>query len=320
MEPSVLNRLKMQVERAVRPVHAAPRRKMQMRENLLRRIIGIFDEEKTASGDDSLALARTSQRVGDPVDLARDFQRSVPRWEALLFRALVSDLLCDDGDHVGRRALRRVCALGRVLLVMAMLALLLIVVCGFPVSPRTLGVMGALCLNWFVAGTLVIVLAHGMWHAFYGEAGPSWSRVFLLTIAAGIVGPLFEVGSELIKSQGAVRESLTSVIQHVPFLIVVVPYCLMFLIHVSQRTLEITSDPWPRRVLIDAAWLLTASIATFVLGIVMVGAPWQSFHNCLGILMFTAFLLAPADLVFSRMDIRARIRATREWEKLQIDG
>ena len=87
-----MKELMIAVERAVRPVHAGPVRKRRMRQELLAHLTGTFEEEQARGGDEPAALARALQRFGDPADLARDLQASVPRserwedWVAGLFR------------------------------------------------------------------------------------------------------------------------------------------------------------------------------------------------------------------------------------------
>jgi ATP-dependent Clp protease ATP-binding subunit ClpC len=72
------------VERAVRPVHATPARKRRMRQELLAHLTGIFEEERAHGGDEQLALAQALRRFGNPADLARDLQASVPLLERQL--------------------------------------------------------------------------------------------------------------------------------------------------------------------------------------------------------------------------------------------
>ena len=80
-----MRELMVHVERAVRAVHASPARKRRMRQELLAHLTGLVEEEKARGGDEQEALARALQRFGDPADLSRDLQASVPRlerWEA----------------------------------------------------------------------------------------------------------------------------------------------------------------------------------------------------------------------------------------------
>src|SRR5262249_54232890 len=67
--------------------HASPARKRRMRQELLAHLTGLFEEEKARGGGEHQALAEALRRFGDPADLSRDLQASVPRlerWEGRL--------------------------------------------------------------------------------------------------------------------------------------------------------------------------------------------------------------------------------------------
>ncbi len=83
MNDHVLTELKVLVERAVRPVRASISRKRSMREELLAHVTAIFEEEILKSGDDKLALERTTQRFGNPREISHELQSSVPRWNCI---------------------------------------------------------------------------------------------------------------------------------------------------------------------------------------------------------------------------------------------
>jgi hypothetical protein len=78
MNESTLTRLKIIVERAVRPVRASTARKRTMREELLAHVVGVFEEEGAKLGDDRAALERTALRFGDPAEVRSRLQESVP--------------------------------------------------------------------------------------------------------------------------------------------------------------------------------------------------------------------------------------------------
>jgi ATP-dependent Clp protease ATP-binding subunit ClpC len=78
MNESTLTRLKIIVERAVRPVQASAARKQKMREELLAHVVGVFEEEVARLGDDRAALEQTALRFGNPADVTRQLQASVP--------------------------------------------------------------------------------------------------------------------------------------------------------------------------------------------------------------------------------------------------
>lgn len=77
----IVTKLKVLVERAVRPVRASGSRKGQMREELLAHVTAIFEEEVEQFGDEQIAVERTRQRFGDPRELSTELQRSVPFWD-----------------------------------------------------------------------------------------------------------------------------------------------------------------------------------------------------------------------------------------------
>jgi hypothetical protein len=82
-----MKELMVHIERAVRAVHASPRRKRRMRQELFTHLSALVAEEKARVGDDRQALAEALRRFGAPSDLALDLQASVPRlerWESQL--------------------------------------------------------------------------------------------------------------------------------------------------------------------------------------------------------------------------------------------
>lgn len=72
----MIEQLKRQVERAVRPVRAGRVRKLQMREELLAHLTALYEEERQTA-DDAAALAAALTRFGDPAELTRELDRSV---------------------------------------------------------------------------------------------------------------------------------------------------------------------------------------------------------------------------------------------------
>jgi hypothetical protein len=79
-----MKELMIHVERAVRPVQAATHRKYKMRHELLAHLTAIFEEERGRLGDERAALEEARQRFGDPAELARDLQASVPCLERVV--------------------------------------------------------------------------------------------------------------------------------------------------------------------------------------------------------------------------------------------
>jgi ATP-dependent Clp protease ATP-binding subunit ClpC len=71
------------VERSVRPVRASIVRKRKMREELFAHLTVIFDEELARIGDPHAALAQAAQRFGEPAELARELDSSLPSYERI---------------------------------------------------------------------------------------------------------------------------------------------------------------------------------------------------------------------------------------------
>jgi hypothetical protein len=83
------------VERAVRPVVASWKQKMQMRADLLARLTALYEQEFARLGDAQAAVLQATQRLGSAVDLSSQLQRSVPRrtyWEWKLAQTLFGRL------------------------------------------------------------------------------------------------------------------------------------------------------------------------------------------------------------------------------------
>jgi hypothetical protein len=83
MNESTLTRLKVLVERAVRPVRASTARKRKVREELLAHVVGVFEEESARLGDEQAALERTALRFGNPAEVTSQLQESVPARDAI---------------------------------------------------------------------------------------------------------------------------------------------------------------------------------------------------------------------------------------------
>jgi hypothetical protein len=78
MNDAILIQLKILVERAVRPVTASTARKRKIREELLAHVSGVFEEELARLGDERAASERTALRFGNPAEVTRQLQESVP--------------------------------------------------------------------------------------------------------------------------------------------------------------------------------------------------------------------------------------------------
>jgi hypothetical protein len=83
MNESTLTRLKIIVERAVRPVGASTGRKRKMREELLAHVVGVFEEERARLVDDQATLEQTALRFGNPAEVTSQLQESVPAGDSI---------------------------------------------------------------------------------------------------------------------------------------------------------------------------------------------------------------------------------------------
>ncbi|HZZ78006.1 MAG TPA: hypothetical protein VFE62_05790 [Gemmataceae bacterium] len=140
MNEATLTQLKVLVERAVRPLQASSQRKQEMREELLAHLTAVFEEE-AKTGDEAAALARTTQRFGDPVELAYTLEQAVPATDALTRWS--ENLIFAPGKSTFTRACRGAVA---VLLATGAFLLLALFDCGRPSewSPTMLQFCGAI--------------------------------------------------------------------------------------------------------------------------------------------------------------------------------
>ena len=72
------------IERTVRPLRAATPRKLKMREELLAHLESIYAEELARTQNPDAALSAAANRFGNPADLTRELQSTVPFIERFL--------------------------------------------------------------------------------------------------------------------------------------------------------------------------------------------------------------------------------------------
>jgi hypothetical protein len=197
MNESSLTQLKIIVERAVRPVRASTICKRKMREELLAHVSGVFEEESAQLGDESAALARTSERFGQPADLAGKLHASIPRQVDSIHRLGEAVLGYPSTESAVRAAGRAAILVGAFCSVFVGIAVLIqglrgeesewLTIARIPslLSPLEMGFL-AFC------GTL---LMRGMRQALFGPAGRSWLRVGLIAVAAWIMIPATTFGN-----------------------------------------------------------------------------------------------------------------------------
>jgi hypothetical protein len=188
MNDLTLTQLKIIVERAVRPVRATTSRKKKMREELLSHVAAIFEEEAKV-GDDSVALARTAARFGDPAELMRQLQATAPAREAP-FCWIESFAGSPMQEPVWRRALRYA---GLVGVFSASFLAVFFVVTGRSSEWLTLArlpsVLAPVWLGMLVF--LATMLEHGMRQALFGPDGRSWTRAILMGVLTWLLVPCF---------------------------------------------------------------------------------------------------------------------------------
>jgi hypothetical protein len=189
MNASTLTRLKILVERAVRPVQASAARKRKMREELLAHVVGVFEEEAKL-GDEPAALARTQERFGQAAELTVQLQASVPPSDRLERSA--ENFFGGSGQSPLWLAARFAVALGVFTTVLLGIMILINVLRGQGSEWLTVArIPSLLAPLWsaFIAfcGTLLI---HGMWQALFGPAGRSWLRAGLVAVAAWLLVPV----------------------------------------------------------------------------------------------------------------------------------
>jgi hypothetical protein len=189
MNESTLTQLKIIVERAVRPVRASTSRKGKMREELLAHVVGVFEEECARLGDERAAVVRTALRFGNPAELTRQLQESVPARDAV--RRYWEGR---PGEPAWRTAIRFAWVSGTFALVFAafLLAVVLVKVGSVGAWPREVLIL-SLCAVLTIPAWLsgVVFLTSFMEKALYGPAGRSWLKVALVVAGSWLFMPLW---------------------------------------------------------------------------------------------------------------------------------
>jgi hypothetical protein len=176
MNESTLTQLKILVERVVRPVRASMSRKGKMREELLAHVVGVFEEEWTKLGDERAAVERTALRFGNPAEVTRQLQESVPARDAL--RRYWEGR---PGEPAWRTAIRFAWVSGTFALVVAIFVLApctVKLVGGLPREALILSLCAVLTIPAWLS--ILVFLTSFMVKALYGPAGRSWLKVALV--------------------------------------------------------------------------------------------------------------------------------------------
>lgn len=163
-----MKELMVHVERAVRAVHASPARKRRMRQELLAHLTGFVEEEKARGGDERQALAEALRRFGDPAELSRDLQGSVPRLER--WEGRLADWFLRGPGEAGLRHGARLAALSAAAVFVGLNVLPLVrVAAGVAWSHARVG----LAVQGVIAGYvfLSVLLCHGVFRELAGRLG-----------------------------------------------------------------------------------------------------------------------------------------------------
>jgi hypothetical protein len=176
MNESTLTQLKIIVERAVRPVRASTTRKGKMREELLAHVVGVFEEESAKLGHERAAVERTAVRFGNPTEVTRQLQESVPARDAV--RRYWEGR---PGEPEWRTAIRVAWVSGTFALVVAILVLApctVKLVGGWSRETLILSLGAVLTIPAWLSG--LVFLTSFMEKAVHGPEGRSWLKVALV--------------------------------------------------------------------------------------------------------------------------------------------
>jgi len=177
MNESTLTRLKIIVERAVRPVRASMSHKRKMREELLAHVIGVFEEESAKLSDEGAALERTASRFGNPALVTSELQQSVPASDGIerVWQGR-------PGEPTWQMAFRFAWVSGALALILAVFFLVVEFLCvgwisAWPGEAFILLFYPVLALPVFLAG--LVFLTDWMEKALYAPTGRSWIKFAL---------------------------------------------------------------------------------------------------------------------------------------------
>lgn len=181
------------VERIVRPVRVGYLRKRKMREELLSHLTAIFDDELTRSTDSGGAWQSALLRFGEPAELARELEESLPLREHVNFwiESWIGWRPPEPATRWMARAALQTAALLAVLNVVAATCFLFAWGWSSPMwmAIRAIGAMSLLIpLTQFALGSLHFQVRDAMFGAF--GARRSTARAVLLAALMGITSCL----------------------------------------------------------------------------------------------------------------------------------
>ena len=331
MTDSILNELKILVERTVRPVRASTFRKRRMREELLAHASGVFEAESAKLGDDRLALARTTQRFGDPAEVTSQLQETVPWVDIIAWLVVPPIYLRRPAESRWRFAVRQclelscfllwtgsggsVLLLGSACLAIPEMRQSLVQARGLPL----LAGAGIGLLVSIVAASTAVFLLHGMFHALYERRGRSWPLILLFCGVASLIGmslPLVLFGL----GQLGARTKASELLAMLPFAAAIGPSLLICMASVCRRmTNGPTSRSWrPIARTYSHGCAVVASV-TFAAAVALSGDVLLSVENTLKMIVVISSWVIPLELALCSPTIVGRIHSDQEWAHLPID-
>jgi hypothetical protein len=216
MNESTPVRLKVLVERAVRPVRSSFARKRKMREELLAHVSGVFEEEAKL-GDEQSALARTQERFGPTEGLTGQLQAAVPRNDSVV-RFGENLFGFESGESTLRVAAQAATVTGAFCFLYLVIAILIYVLLGQGSEWLTVARVPSLLVPLW--GVIVVfcgtLLTRAMRQALLGPAGRSWLRAGLLAAAAWLLCPVMSFAMFL-AVLGDVSRSLWEIVPLLPY-------------------------------------------------------------------------------------------------------
>ena len=195
MNETVQMKLKVIVERAVRPVKASLACKMKMREELLAHITAVFDDELPRCGDETTALYQAEKRFGDPSELSQTLQKSLPASES--FAPLIDGLL---EPRTGESWLQQTVRYGSLMMAEVGLLFVLSLISGkfMPLQSVCILMSFAVFLSGMIS--IVSVLSNRLQQALFTTEDRSVFKVTVLLIVSCFVPVFLPVAYTVIMS------------------------------------------------------------------------------------------------------------------------
>jgi hypothetical protein len=325
MNESTLTQLKVLIERVVRPVHAPPRRRMKMREELLGHVIAVYEEEAAKLDQADDALERTRRRFGDPAEVTASLRASLPAFERIA--GGLQHYLCRRPEEtVWRFALRHACLAGAYVGGLALLGvlfvLLVMLLLASPIGREhwfALACVSALAPAGFLLAAIAMLLAHGMVHAIRQSDARRWWQLGPVLFTSALVGPMVVIGISLVAAENLVK-AVVEALPSLPLVALLPPFVYIAFADVLRR---VTADELRR------SWLYAIAVnggLAAVLGLVMLGVSLlvtgnfaTSMNHAGVIVLMVVTWLMPFDLFLSAPCVLARLRADQEWSRLPIE-